>query len=139
LTLVLQRLNVEGMRLTLLAISLLLVVVGCDGSSKDKTTEFCERFWDVGCAKLVECRVQLPSGGVITAAGCEQGRAGGVSDCVMESSTSVPAASDSQIDACIMGFATFACANLCNQVPMDPAACQVIDPEPSMEFVTCAP
>jgi hypothetical protein len=51
----------------------------------------------------------------------------------------IAGATDAQVDACVQGFAAFACTDLCNQIPMDPPACGVIDSSPNTGTYTCAP
>ena len=137
MTPVTRRSNLVGMLRISSAVAL-VVVVGCGGGT-DRASETCGRVIDAACAKLVECRAEASPGVAFTAANCQQIHAQAVSRCVMEAGASVAAATDSQVNACVQGYAAFACANLCNQVPMDPAACQVIDPAPGMDRVTCVP
>jgi hypothetical protein len=113
--------------------------IGCGSSSADRTTAACERIWDATCAKLVECRVIGPTGSPVTAQICTQARANGIATCVKDEGAGIGAATDAQVDACVQGFVDFSCTDLCNQVPMDPPACAVIDPSPGTDTFTCQP
>ena len=128
------------MRKSLLATSGILVVLGCGGGgSADKATVTCGRVFDAICAKWVECRTTLGQGGaVITPAFCQQNRATGVSNCVGDNTVDLNMVSDAQIDTCIQALTGFACANLCNQVPQDPAECAPIGGTQSTDTVYCA-
>jgi len=118
----------------------MVFTLGCGGSSTDRTTAACQRIWDTSCAKFVACKVYLPGTTTqITAAVCTQLRANGVMTCVMDDGAGIAAATDMQVDACVQGFADFACTNLCNQVPQDPPACNVIDSSTNTSTYTCAP
>jgi len=115
-------------------------VLGCGSGSTDRTTAACQRIWDTSCAKFVACKVIVPATTTtFTAAICSQLRSNGVTNCVNEEGTGIAAATDMQVDACVQGFADFQCADLCNQVPMDPPACSAIDPSPNTDTFTCAP
>jgi hypothetical protein len=116
----------------------LACAIGCGGST-DRTTAACQRVWDTTCAKFVECKVVDSSGTLITAQDCQEARSDAVAACLMEESPGLMAATDAQIDECIQGFATLVCSNICNQVPQDPAACNVIDPSPNTDVVSCQP
>lgn len=63
-------------------------------------------------------------------------RGDGVQD---DEGAGIAGATDAQVDACVQGFAAFACTDLCNQIPMDPPACGVIDSSPNTGTYTCAP
>ena len=130
------------MRRSLLATLGVLVVLGCgggSGGSADKATAICGRVFDAICAKWVECRTTLGQGGaVITPAFCQQNRATGVSNCLADNTVDLNMVPDAQINTCIQALTGFACANLCNQVPQDPAECTAIGGTPSTDVVYCA-
>lgn len=118
-----------------------VIVLGCGGSSGDRTTQTCGRVFDAACTALVRCRAEAQPGVPFTAALCQQARTDVVSDCVMEDDPTAAAASDAQINACVQGYADFACADLCDQIPVDPAACRALYPmePPGTDVITCAP
>src|SRR5262245_59906839 len=90
----------------------------CGSGSTDRTSAACARIWDASCAKLAECRVVI-SGVLVTSQICAGGRSDAIPSCVMEEGAGIAGATDAQIDACVQGFMTFMCSDLCNQVPMD--------------------
>jgi len=127
------------MRNSLLATSVVAVVLGCGGNSEDKPTATCGRVFDAICAKWIECHTTLGSGGaVITQSFCQQNRSNGVSNCATESSAAINMASDAQINACVQALTNFACASLCNQVPQGPAECDALGQTMSTDIVYCA-
>lgn len=112
------------------------VACGSDGST-DRVAAACGRIVDAECAKLAECKA-VESGTTVTSALCAQIRATAVSDCQTSQGAGISAATDSDVDGCVQGFAAVQCADICNQIPQDPAACQKISPDPNTDTVTCS-
>jgi len=112
---------------------------GSDTSSgPDRVGAACNRIMTATCDKFIECRATA-NGIVFTDQICQQIMAQSVANCRTKQGAGIAAASDADIDACVLGFEQFQCQNLCNQVPQDPPACAKIDPTPGTETITCAP
>ncbi len=118
----------------------LLLVIGCgsDSSTSDRVTTACGKITDAECAKLAECKV-MESGTLVTTAVCQQIRATAIDQCRTKEGAGITGGTDADIDACVQGFQELQCANLCGQVPQDPAACQKLSPTPNTQSITCAP
>jgi hypothetical protein len=115
-------------------------MAGCGSDSSnsgtDRTAAACARIADAVCAKWVECKV-VENGATVTAATCAQVRSQLITSCQQDEGAGIASATDGEVDACVSGFQQFQCANLCNQVPQDPPACQTISPKPNTTSYTC--
>ena len=60
-----------------------------------------------------------------------------IDECVAEAKETISSASDATIDACVSGYETFSCDNLCNQIAPDPVACQSLITSPSDTYISC--
>jgi hypothetical protein len=116
------------------AVLAMILVVGCGGG--DRVRDACTRVVSVVCDKAVECHAML-DGLTITADICQAGLTNGVDHCVTENRPYIEAATDQQVDDCETAYKAFPCSSLCDQVPVDPPACQVLSPAPNTDFFTC--
>ncbi len=127
-------------RLLVLIPTLFGFVSGCgsDSSGPDRVAAACGRIVDASCAKFAECKV-VESGSVVTSSVCAQVRSNAIVDCQSTEGSSLSAASDSDIDACVQELGLVQCQNLCGQIPQDPPTCHKLSPSPNTHMITCSP